>query len=330
MDTSSLLSYYPETCALNASFKNNDASDRENPRGMERLYWPLDADTGKTLDYNWPIASVYGSSTTSNVCSGRPCWNNCSDVGRCWNGHCKCPCNRIGFECEDEIKLHELAGLSGSVTAKNEETKDSDGVYEAFDLFNHESPEWWFFIPINPKVKSIKLDTCSDETDFPTTILLLSSCPHADGIPYFVEAEEQLDSECDHGLKAAKISISMEDDIEATDDDDGQKGFFGAVEGWDSSDSEGTFQLSWEIKTLSPGVSPSPTRDPLLPNLAGISPTASPSNSDESSSSSDTLNYVGTTFIIVLVAFFSLVFGLAFGFKIWRKRQRTRVRVQPN
>ena len=272
--TSSLLSFYPKECSLNVSFPYL-GPDRESANEfMNLVYWPVLREKLEP-DLAWPIEGVYGSSGSgSSECRGRSCWIGCSNVGKCWNGYCTCPCNRVGVECQDTIKIHKLEGLSGSVTASNMATQNTDGSYEAYDVFSFLSPDWWFFIPVNPRTRTIQLSTCSSQTNFKTVMYVVSTCPHYFNTPYIVEALGHSDFTCPHGSNAARVFISLENGPVTAEDESGTKGLFGMVEGWDVS--EGTFRLSWQISTHGPDVSSSPTRDPGHPDIQRISTSPTP------------------------------------------------------
>ena len=293
--TSSLLSFYPEECSLNVSFRV-DSPDRVNASDMmELVYWPVRREK-LSPDFRWPIKGVYGSSEDeSETCVGRLCWSECNKVGKCWNGHCNCPCHRVGLECEHELKIHNLKGLNGSLLASNIEKKNDDGKYEAYDVFGFESPDWWFFIPVDSRTKSIALTTCSNETDFRTVMYMLSTCPHFSSTPYVVETAHSEDCECDYGEEAATVSVSMDDGPLMVEDELGRKGLFGMIEGMERD--EGTFRLSWEISTYGADVSSSPTRDPDLPRIQRISMTSTSSSTSSwspTSSESSSVTKSGT------------------------------------
>ena len=294
--TSSLLSFYPEKCSLNVSFQDNGPDRDSSNELMDLVYWPV-LRAELSPDLTWPIEGIYGfSGSDSSKCRGRPCWIECSNVGRCWNGHCTCPCSRVGVECEDTIKIHKLEGLSGAVTASNVVTQNSDGSYEAYDVFSFLSPDWWFFIPVNPRTRTIQLDTCSSQTNFKTVLYVVSSCPHFFNSPYIVETLGHSDFTCPHGSNAAKVSISMANGPVTAEDDSGTKGLFGMVEGWDVS--EGTFRLSWQITTHGPDVSSSPTRDPGHADIQRISTSPSPTGTSSvtpSKTPSKSITLSGTT-----------------------------------
>eukprot|EP01138_Halocafeteria_seosinensis_P014973 gb/GECG01015285.1/.p1 GENE.gb/GECG01015285.1/~~gb/GECG01015285.1/.p1 ORF type:complete len:1494 (+),score=148.19 gb/GECG01015285.1/:1-4482(+) len=281
--THSLLVFYPSDCSLNVSFLGQSPDRFSASPSMQLIYWPVREDVLEP-DFTWPIEGTYGveSEAVEDGCKGRPCWDNCNGVGSCWNGHCTCPCDYIGLECERRLQIHSLDGLSGSIIASNTEQITDDGTYEASDVFFFLSAEWWFFIPISPSVESVAFHTCGDETNFPTVIVLVSSCPHFFSSPYSVEAvghNESSASWCskDSNEYAARVRLDMSEVDVLAENEFGEKGLYGMVEGWDVA--SGTFSLSWLVSTIPPAASPSSSRDPLFPDIARISQSQTPAPS---------------------------------------------------
>ena len=266
--TASLLTFYPESCSLNVSLSADSPDRRDASSFMELVYWPVLRDR-LAPRISWPIDGVYGATKDFEQCVGRPCVSQCSQVGSCRNGHCACPCDRVGLECEDKIEIHDLQGPTGEVTASNVVIQNN-GSYEAYNVFSFPSPDWWFFIPINPSMKSISLNTCSADTNFPTVLYVVSTCPHFGGTPYRVEGlghNVSNNNWCGHGANAARVFISLTE-VVIVENDYGRKGLFGMIEGWGTA--EGTFELSWQISTYGPEVSVSPTRPPIKPNFRRV------------------------------------------------------------